>query len=518
MSAVGYEFLTQSLGLRGFPLKRPARVKPVTRVEATPTFLAVPAHVVPQSGQPLDHILFALKHEGVNLQVLAEALGHVSQDVLVAQLRQTPNGQYLRTAGYLWESLTQRTLEDVPTTGGAAADLFDPERYVTGPATRDPKWRVNFNGLGTPRYCATVDRTAAIQAAIDDRLLERVHRFVEGLGNGVLDRTLAWAYLHETQDSFAIERETPSEEKAQAFIDLLRQAHDRRPLTEEYLSELQAATVANPVDQAVGFRHQQNWLGGPGRGAPAVTYLPPPPELARELMDELMAFANTAAGNIDPIVLASVISFGFVYVHPFMDGNGRLSRFLYHQSLCQSGSLDNGLVLPVSVAMKKHEAEYLRVLQAYSRPARQHWRVSWIDAGQYEFSFTGHPSMYRYWDATAQVEFGFKMAEQALEVELRQETRFLERYDAISWAVNKRYDVRGSDLSTLIVSCLDNRGLVSRRRRDQYAARVPQDVFALIEELAGQVLGDDEGDGPGNQPVPRRLNPRPRRCAPRSKR
>ncbi len=492
MSLIGYDFLRQSLGLHAFALNRPALLKPVTRVEATPTFLAVPAHVAPQSDQPLDHLLFALKHEGTNLQVLAEALWHVPQDALLEQLRRTPNGQYLRVAGYLWEALTQRTLEDVPAIGGAAADLFDPGRYVTGPATRSAKWRVNFNGLGTPRYCATVEHTAAIRTAIDENLPGRAHRFIGKLGAGVLDRTLAWAYLHETQDSFAIERESPSEEKAQAFIDLLRQAHDRRPLTEEYLSELQAATVSNPVDKAVGFRHQQNWLEGPGRGATAVSYIPPPPELARELMEELMTFANTAARETDPIVMASVVSFGFVYLHPFMDGNGRLSRFLYHQALCQSGSLDNGLVLPVSVAMKKHEAEYLRVLQGYSRPARQRWRVGWIDAGQYDFAFTGHPAMYRYWDATAQVEFGFRMAEQALEVELRQETRFLERYDAISAAVNERYDVRGSDLSTLIVSCLDNGGIISRRRRDQFAARVPVDVFALIEALAGRITKGPE--------------------------
>ena len=496
MRSIGYDFLRKSLRLQAFAPSRPALVKPVTRIEETPTFLAVPGHVAPDSDDPLDHILFALKHEGVNLQVLAEALPQILPDTLVDQLRGTPNGQYLRVAGYLWENFTGRTLADVPVIGGATVDLFDTLRYVTGPRVRNAKWRVNFNGLGTPGYCVTVERTKKIQAAIDARLLERAQRFIQTLGDGVLDRTLAWAYLHETQDSFAIEREAPSEEKAQTFIALLRQAHDRQELTEDYLAELQAATVSNPVDKAVVFRHQQNWLEGPGRGVAAVTYIPPPPDLAGELMTELMEFANTAAGHIDPIVMASVVSFGFVYLHPFMDGNGRLSRFLYHHALCQSGSLDNGLVLPVSVAMKKHEAEYLRVLQEYSIPARRRWRVGWIDAGQYDFEFIGHPSMYRYWDATAQVQFGFRMAEQALEVELRQETLFLEHYDAISSAVNERYDVRGSDLSTLIVSCLDNRGVVSKRRRDQFANRVPAQVIALIEELSARDLPDspDQSD------------------------
>lgn len=484
MASVGYDYLRQALGLHAFAPPRPARVGPVTRVEQTSDALVVPASVAPGSDEPLDHVLFALKHEGTDLQILAEAMPHVPADALLGALRATPHGRYLRLAGYLRELFTGEVLDDVPAIGGANVDLFDPARYVTGPATRDARWRVNFNGLGTPSWCATVQRTGAVEAAMASRLPGRIRDFTGALGGALLDRTLAWAYLHETRDSFAIERESPSADKARAFVNLLQQAHDRQPLSEEYLAQLQSATVNNPVDRAVAFRHEQNWLEGPDRGALAVSYLPPPPALATELMGELMRFANTAAGQVDPVVLASVVSFGFVYVHPFMDGNGRLSRFLYHHALCRAGALDHGLVLPVSVAMKKHETEYLRVLQAYSKPARDRWDVEWLDVGQYYFNFIGHPGMYRYWDATAQVEFGFAMAEQALEVELRQETEFLARYDAIVTAVNADYDVRGSDLSTLVVACLDNNGTVSKRQRDQFRDRVPEGVFDLVEKLA----------------------------------
>lgn len=60
----------------------------------------------------------------------------------------------------------------------------------------------------------------------------------------------------------------------------------------------------------------------------------------------------------------------FVTGPVFMDGNGRLSRFLFHKVVCGHGLLPNGLVLPVSVAMKRHEERYLQVLQTFSRPAR----------------------------------------------------------------------------------------------------------------------------------------------------
>jgi len=191
----------------------------------------------------------------------------------------------------------------------------------------------------------------------------------------MMDLALNWAYLHETKDSFAIEREAPSESKSRRFIQLLRQAHERLPLTEDYLVALQNATLSNPLDLAAAFRHEQNYLSDSSQGAAGVTYLPPPPHLCRELMESLMAFANDAPTQMDPLVCAGIISFGFVLIHPFMDGNGRLSRFLIHQALCRAGALDNGLLLPVSVAMKHQELRYLEALQSFSRPVREFWEV-----------------------------------------------------------------------------------------------------------------------------------------------
>jgi Fic family protein len=106
------------------------------------------------------------------------------------------------------------------------------------------------------------------------------------------------------------------------FIALLHQAHDGRQLSEQYLVELQNSVLTNPFDEAFQYRTEQNWLRGPARGAPGVTYVPPPPEMVGELMNELVSFANTAPREVDPIVAASVASFGFVFIHPFLDGNG----------------------------------------------------------------------------------------------------------------------------------------------------------------------------------------------------
>ncbi len=499
VTPLGYEFLRQTLKLSAFPVSRPALLKPVTRVEQTEGFLAVPKQVSPATDDPVAHLMFALKHEGTNLQVLSEALPRIDPGALLAELRRAPSGAYIRIACYLWEHLTGRQLADLPGIAGPTAEVFDSEKYVTRPGPRDPRWRVRFNGLGSLRYCATVERTPEIRAAMKNDVLGRANAFIASLDRTLTDRALSWAYLHETESSFAIEHESPGENKARAFVELLRHAHDRRTLSEEYLVELQNSALTNPYDRAAGYRTQQNWLRGPARGAAGVTYLPPPPEIVPELMDGLVALANAAPRDIDPVVAASITSFGFVFIHPFMDGNGRLSRFLFHQALCQSGKLEKGMLLPVSIAMKRNEGGYLSVLQQYSRPARERWSVRWIDEGQYDMKFNGDPAMYRYWDATACTEFGYRMAEQALDVDLRQETRFLIRYDRIAKSVDERFDVRGSDLATLILSCLDNNGMVSRNRRRQFEGRVPEALFDFIEQRAREALDSEDLQGDGAQ-------------------
>ena len=484
VTVVGYELLRQSLGLQVFPSGQPAVVRPVTRVQSLAGELAVPPHVAPRSNDIVEHLLFALKHEGTNLQVIAAACAHVQPSRLLEMLRATPAGGYIRKLCYLWERFSERELSDLPDgVAGVAVPLFDPDKYlVSRTIDRDRKWRVDFNGLGNWRFCPSVRKTPEILRLLDADVMTSVEGFLHGMDPALLERALAWAYLDETRSSYEIEREPPTEAKAEAFMSLLRQAHDRRPLSEEYLVELQNATVTNPLLRATTFRHDQNHLKGPARGAPGVTYVPPPPELLHTIMEGIIQAVDPAEHpDIDPLVRAALVSFGFVFTHPFMDGNGRLSRFLLHYTLCQTGALERGHILPVSAAMKRNEFDYLTALQSFSRPARQLWGVTWIDSDRYLFEPRFDPRVYIYWDATPCVEFTLRMAKLALEQDLAHEAEFLAGYDKVAKEVDRRYDLVGSTLSTLVLSCHQNGGVLSRHRRKQFGATVPAQAFDFIE-------------------------------------
>lgn len=491
MHPIGYQWLIERFNLDVLPLQFPARLGPSGRIEKLANEIRVPNRLaLDDDADALDHLLFAFKHEDMNLAVAMAAMPHISAARLREQFVTTPTGAFIRLACFFWEAATGQELIQNPVVQGGYVSVFDEEKFVTGPTRSVQRWRVRFNGLGTLKYCATVRRTPLIEAELAASVLDRVNAAVAGMDAALRDRALEWAYLSETRGSFAIENEVPAPSKQAAFVNILRQAHLRQPLDEDYLAQLQNTVITNPLDQAVAFRHEQNYLARGGTGSLAVTYIPPPPELARELMEELMTWLNDGPTDVPAMVAGAIGAFGFVFIHPFMDGNGRLSRYLMHHVLCTTGALANGLVLPMSVAMKANERDYLAALEAFSKPMKKLWDVQWLHDDEYNFQYKGELAFvpYRYWDATQAVEFSLKMADVALNEHLRSEAEFLMRFDAAFAAVNQAVDIRSKDLVVLLRGALQNNGVVSANRRAQYSLTVPEATFDLIQAEATKAM------------------------------
>lgn len=493
MGSVGYQYTIDKLGLKVLPLRCPAQVRSVTRIERLDRILAVPQRLAPGDSL-VDHLLFALKHEGTELAVLAAAFRHLDPADLLTELRRTPAGAYIRALCYLWEWLTGKTLEDLPEgLGGRRHILFDPDDYLISNHTRqDSRWHIINNALGNSRYCPCIRRTPELKDLLAQEPLRQVLDYLQSVPPQTLDRVLAWAYLHETRSSYEIEREHPEPSKAEAFAALLRQVRDHRQLDEQYLTELQNAAVTNDFVREGSYRQAQNYLTNGTQGALGVTYLPPPPALAHDMIQSLYGLAHgELAAGLDPLARAALVSFGFVLIHPFGDGNGRLSRFLAHYTLARVGALPDGMILPLSIAMKRNEGSYLQALQDFSTPARRLWDVRWIDGSDYIFKFEGDEAIYRYWDATEATTFIFKMALETLRHDLKAEVHYLRSYDAVVRAVNERFDIQGSLLANLVRFAYQNGGQISKNRRKQYEGRVDPGILAYIEEQLNSLKPQD---------------------------
>jgi len=490
-TSVGYAYLLECADITALPLQVSARVMPVTKVQLIDNALATPASLKP-SDKILDHILFALKYEDLNLQILSQALLKVSSEELLECYESAPMGRYIRITCLLWEHFHQQLLPRITDlTRGNYISLLDPERFITANNQTNKRWRVHINLIGSLDYSITVKRTDRLEKALALNTLQKAKEFTDGLDDAMLNRALSWVYLSETKDSFAIEKEQPDTNKIQRYTNLLRQAHIPRAIDEDYLIELQKATINNPYEWAVSYRNEQNYLSN-GPGAIGVTYVPPSPNLCRELMQEWERLTNQLPDQVDPIVLGAVISFGFVFLHPFMDGNGRLSRFMFHHVLCRSGQLTNGLLLPVSAVLHNKEREYLAALSAYSSETRTFWQVDYLDTENYAFKFKGHESIYRHWDGTACSELMAEACDEAMEHYIKQEVAYLNQYDALKRHINKQFDINDKTLSKLVVFCLEQNGKISKRRRDQLKYEVPTDTFDALEQVYSEIVLKEE--------------------------
>ena len=280
----------------------------------------------------VQHLVFALKYDGVDLRVLRGVFAAMPSEELTAAVRAQPTGQYTRRLWFLYEWLTGRALDVPDLTQGNYVPLFDPGDYVTGPETNSPRHRVRMNALGHAALCPVVRRTPRLAQWIDatPTLEASAHAFIEAVPATTLWRATAFLYDKETRSSYAIERETPKTGRVERFVGVLREAWDARPMSRELLVRVQNAIV-EPDYVEHHERRGQNWVG---RTSPTfqeeVYLLPPTPTALPALLDAWIDLANHLTRRdrnpVPPVVGAAVLSFMFVYLHPFFDGNGRCHR------------------------------------------------------------------------------------------------------------------------------------------------------------------------------------------------
>lgn len=95
---------------------------------------------------------------------------------------------------------------------------------------------------------------------------------------------------------------------------------------------------------------------------------------------------------------------GFVFIHPFVDGNGRIHRYLIHHALHRKGYVEKGLIFPVSSVMLERLDEYRQVLEAFSIPRLNY--IDWKPGKDNNVVVLNETAdLYRYFDATRQAEF-----------------------------------------------------------------------------------------------------------------
>lgn len=499
---VGYTWLIREFALSTFPLSHESYIGARARSDATKPGAV---HEIFQPNywpgdDPFDHLVFALKYDDFNLDVLDQSLTKLGAANVLAYVEKQPNGKYARQLGYLFELLTGEQLALKAGIGGAYVDLLDSEKYlVASTPERNTRWHVNDNLLGSARFCPVVRRIPAIRTLLEADFTSRLQAFKAQVDPALFQRAVDYLYFKETRSSFDIERETPTPDREQRFVRALREAG--KSTFAEVLSEAALAGLQNLiVDQRYaqhGFRDWQNYVGEslPGR-APIVHYVCPPGNMVSGLMAGLIDCAAKAQG-VHPVVRAALVSFGFIFIHPFEDGNGRIHRFLIHDFLGRDGLVPADMVLPVSAYMLHHPQEYDQVLESYSKPLRTVVSISIDENEQLTINNPVDASgSYRYPDLTNQALYLLHAVEQTISTELVTEILFIRGYDQAKASIREVVDMPSARLDLLIKLLYQNKGTLSSGKRSLFR-EITDDELTRIEvayqaAFADQTLEQDE--------------------------
>jgi hypothetical protein len=461
-------------------------------VEASGWRLLTPRHA--PENTLAGHLTFALKWEGLDLCVLKRLFCAIEPQELTEIVLSQPTGGYARRLWFLYEWLTGGRLDIPDARRGSYTDALDTKLQYGVAGERSPRHRIRNNLPGTPEFCPLVFRTGPLDAFIALDLAARARETIAPVPADVLSRAAAFLLLEDSKSSFAIEGEGSSSasRRIARWGQAIGQA-GRRPLTLEELLRLQRILIGDSRFVQLGLRTEGGFVGQHDRETrePIPSHVSARHEDLGTLIQGLLDFALPRSEALDPIIEAACVAFGFAYMHPFEDGNGRLHRYLIHHVLAERGFSPPGLAFPVSAVILRQIEEYSHVLETHSRPALP--LIEWEPTPDGNLRVLNDTAdLYRFFDATPHAEFLYRCVQTTIQEDLPREAEFLASYDRFSGRAQDIVEMPSRTTDLLFRFLRQNDGKLSRRARSSEFAQLTDDEVDTLERIYAEEVRSQE--------------------------
>jgi hypothetical protein len=207
-----------------------------------------------------------------------------------------------------------------------------------------------------------------------------------------------------------------------------------------------------------------------------------PGDLDHLLVGLLEANDRMRDDGTDPVLTAAATAFGFVYVHPFQDGNGRLHRCLVHHVLAERRFTPTGIVFPVSSVMLDRIDVYRASLQGHSGPLMPF--IDWRPTVSRNVEVLNETAdLYRYFDCTEEAEFLYECVRHTIEHDLPREIDYLQRHDEAIRRIMDTVEMPDRLAENLVMFIRQNKGTLSKRRREGEFEKLRDEEGDAIEAV-----------------------------------
>ena len=432
------------------------------------------------------HLVFALKNEGVDLAVLKTLFDNIEKEEIINIINQKPTGSYSRRIWFLYEWLQGCELPLPNASKGSVVDVLDMTLQYPGRPRISKRHRVRNNLPGVPAFCPIIRKTQMLDQYIGMNLGEQARVVLGNVHPDILMRAAAFLLLKDSKASYAIEGETPPQNRAERWGHAIGQA-GRQELSDDEFLRLQQIIISDFRFTHFGYRNEGGFVGEHERstGQPIPEHVSARSQDLNELMDGLIKANNLLKeSDIDGVLAAAAIAFGFVFIHPFEDGNGRIHRYLIHHVLAEKKFTPNNIVFPISSAILNRISDYRSVLESYSRPRLKFVKWRPTEKGNVEV-LNNTINLYRYFDATKHAEFLYECIKETIDNTLPEEVNYLKKYDEMKHFTKNYIDMPDRLVDLLIRFLNQENGVLSKRaRQKEFGSLNDNEVTTLQNKYA----------------------------------
>jgi hypothetical protein len=141
------------------------------------------------------HLIFALKHEGIDLAVLKALFDSIESEAIADIVRSEPTGAYSRRVWFLYEWLLNKNLDLADATQGNFVALINDTLQYPGPSRDSKRHRIRNNLPGTREYCPLIRRTEKLDRFIGMKLSQAALDNIGKTHADLLSRAAAFLLL-----------------------------------------------------------------------------------------------------------------------------------------------------------------------------------------------------------------------------------------------------------------------------------------------------------------------------------